>query len=214
MTRLLKIMTLAALLAVLLSVGAAVWFGPGAQVWVYRGGLVFVALAALVRASLEASRAVDDRQVLQSTRPEPLSLLRLVQHGGDTYIAVVVLTGFLQCAITIKLLLLSQAPARFVIVLGWALYWVAPWLANVVARIGGSVAAGLSYGLLSDHPTERLAVLRTGFLAVYALSVPTWKEQLTRWSAILRHVPDPVRVEAMLSHYFDALAQQHPPDAP
>lgn len=94
------------------------WFGPGAQVWVNRWWLVFVALAASVRASLEVSRAVDDRQVLQSARPEPLSLLRPVQHGGDTYIAAVVLTGLLQCAITIKLLLLSQAPARFVIVLG------------------------------------------------------------------------------------------------
>lgn len=207
MTRSVKVMALAALLTVPVSAAAAFWFGPETQGWFNRGVLLFIALAGLVRAGIDLLGAVDDRRALRSAHPAPLSYLRLVQHGGDAYVAAVILAGLLRCAIALKLLLLSRTPPNFVIGLGWALYWAAPWLANAVARIGGSVAAALSYGMLTDHPAACLAVFRTGFSAVYALTVPEWQDQLTRWGDTLRKVPDPALVEEMMARVVDELAR-------
>ena len=59
-------------------------------------------------------------------------------------------------------------------------------------------------------PVDRAAVLRYGFSAVYALTVPEWKNHLTRWASVLRQVPDPELVERMMAHVVAEWPEDHP----
>ena len=176
-------------------------FPPVVRGWVSRGLLGAIALMAVTIATLDLRVALADRRVFEMAHPNALSYLRLVQRGGDTYIAALGLTALLRFAVALKLLL--SHPFSLQVPAGYVLYWVAPWFANTVARGLGSVVAALAYVPLASTPADRAVVLRHGFSAVYALTVPEWKDQLIRWASVLRQVPDPEMVERMMARVVE-----------
>ena len=183
-------------------------FPPVMRAWVSRALLSAIALEALIIGGLDIQTAWTDRSVLKGAHPHALSYLRLVQYGGDTYIAAVGLTALLRFAVAFKLVL--GHPFSLQVPVGYVLYWVAPWFANTVARVLGSVVAALSYGLLAATPVDRVAVARYGFSAVYALSIPQWQNQLEMWADALRQIPDPEMVERLMAR----VVEEWPADIP